>query len=150
MRHVKPLYGQDDLVGFWIRKGYGANWIPGEGYAIGYTNVEGRLVAGFCYTKFTGTTVWMDARCEKDSNWFSPETMFEIWHYPFVQLNCKDLRCYVARSNVESINLIEKQDMELEAVLKDADITGDLLIYKLSKEKIMKWLEPQKTSEGMN
>jgi len=134
-RKVTLVLGQDDAVGYWVHKQFGCEWRPEPGKAFGYVNEQGELVAGFTFQEYNTQTMFINVSAVPKCGWWSEQTSWEVYDYAFRVCKVKDLRSRIISWNTKSIKICEQFGMELEATLKDYDPKGDLLIYKLSKEK---------------
>jgi hypothetical protein len=116
-----------------------------EGRAVGLVDVdeetsEGTLVAGCWFEKWNGVNLYMHIAALPGARWLNREFLAYCFHYPFVELNCKRVTGYIAASNFSSRRFSEHIGFEVEATLKEADPTGDVMIYVLWKDRC-RWLK---------
>lgn len=131
---VQLVLGQDDAVGYWVHNQFGCDWRPDPGKAFGYINEEGQLVAGFTFTDYNKQTIYINVSAVPGCKWWSPQRSWEVYDYVFNVCKCKALRARILSWNHKSIKICEQFGLKLETTLKDHDVKGDLLIYKLNKE----------------
>jgi RimJ/RimL family protein N-acetyltransferase len=130
----------DDAVGVWVHSRLDSRWISGQGNAIGVVDDDNVLVAGVTYTQWTGTNIVMDVAADPKKFWCTPEILYMLFHFPFVQLNCTRVTAPVAASNTRCRRFVGKLGFTLEATLEGACKDGDLLIYRMKKNEC-RWLE---------
>lgn len=115
-----------------------AKWVmePIGSYSESMTAIgdfkDGVLIAGFCFENWNVNNLWGHSRIDK-----SPSKRFWITaaDYIFNQCGCKRFSATVEASNKEAINLNLHIGFEIEAKLKDAGKTGDLLVMVLWRDK---------------
>ncbi|SEO77538.1 hypothetical protein [Nitrosovibrio sp. Nv6] len=96
---------------------------------------DGEIVVGVVYDNYTGTTIFMHIAALPGKKWLTRNFLWFLFYYPFVQLGVKALRGMVPESNAESLRFARGlKGAHLEARLKDAHPSGDMLIYCLRKE----------------
>lgn len=133
----KLVIGQDDYVGPWICARAGGTWVPGRGVTIGLA--EGtQLLAGMLYEDCNGANIIMHCAAE-GSEWMTREFLWFSFAYPFEQLGVRRVTSPVAATNFKARHFVERLGATLEATLKDAHPTGDLLVYCMRKEDC-RWL----------
>lgn len=122
-----------EIVGPWVANKAGWTWTPGRGTAIGLL-LDG-LAAGVIYEEYSGTNVFCHIAAEK----LCPKFMRVIFYYPFIQLGCKRITGPVVSTNTKARRFVERLGFEVEATLDHAHRDGDLIIYRMWKEKCT-WL----------
>ena len=130
--------GMDFLVAPWIFEKTGGTWNPGRGHSIGLRR-DGEIVAGALYEDFNGVNMMVTLAGE-GKYWLNRDFLWFMGWYPFEQVGCKRLTALIAATNAQSIKFSEKIGFVLEATLKEAHPTGDLLVYRLMKEDC-RWLK---------
>lgn len=85
---------------------------------------DGQIVAAALYAEYNGNNVFMHLAGEPGRRWLTREFLFWGFHYPFVQLGCKRMTCWVNADNKDSIRLCLHAGWKLEAVLRNASETG--------------------------
>jgi RimJ/RimL family protein N-acetyltransferase len=136
----RVLHGADDDVGAWIYARTRAQWVRGQGVAIGITSAES-LVAGIAYTMFNGANVWGAIAAEPDHHgrWLSRSILRAIFDYPFRQLGCKRISALVYETNPVSQRFLTRLGFHREATLADAAPDGHMFVYALRAEDC-RWL----------
>ncbi len=100
---------------------------------------HGQLIAGVAYAEWSGPNVVCHIASDGSRRWLTREYLWTIFHYPFVQLNCKRITVCVGQGNSDSRRFVQHLGFALEATLEAAHPTGDLLVYRMWK-KDCKWL----------
>lgn len=140
--------GLDDLIGPWVAEGTGGQWVAGRGTTIGLIDDETqRPLAGVLYEDWNGKNVCVHIRAETGRNWAQREFLWFIFYYPFEQLGASRLTAIVAGGNEKSVEFVERLGFVLEATLKDAHPTGDLLVYVMRKAEC-RWLSLKGARSG--
>ena len=136
---MKILTGCDKMVGPWICSRIGGQWIPGRGVTIGLVHPEKGLVAGVLYEDWNGANITGHVAAVPGRHWLNREFLWYAFYYPFEQLKVKRITGTVPSNNLEAQRFDESLGFELEATLKDAHPEGDILIYRMTKDKC-RWL----------
>lgn len=123
---------QPDLVGTWVALKTGSRWVCGSGTAIGVEK-DGKLIGGITYTNYNHANVWMDVAGE--GKWLSKSLLQLAFEYPFLQMGCRRITGWVDADNEKARQFDEHLGFKLEAVLKDATPTGDVLIYRMYRDE---------------
>lgn len=100
--------------------------------AIGILNGD-RLIAGVVYSEFNGRNITAGIAGE-GRRWLTPEFLWFMFYYPFVQAGARRITACVEQTNVVSQQFVEKLGFELEFSMKEAGKTGDMLIYRMFRE----------------
>lgn len=133
------IVGRDSVVGPWVTAKAGGTWVPGRGATIGLASLEKGLLAGVLYEDWNGANVLMHVAAAPGREWLCREFLWYCFHYPFVELGVKRVTGIVPSTNLEARRFDEHLGFTLEATLKDAHPTGDLLVYAMRKEDC-RWL----------
>jgi RimJ/RimL family protein N-acetyltransferase len=99
---------------------------------------DGRFLGGVIYTGFTGSMVTVHVAGV--GNWASPELMWLIFDYPFMQLQVKKLVCTAGSDNKHSMDIIERVGFKLEYKIEDGIPGGTLNLYSMLREDC-RWLK---------
>lgn len=110
----------------------------GAAVGIGWEK-DGRLVAGVAYNDFNGANMLMHVASDGSRQWLNREFLWAAFDYPFNQAKVKRVTGLVGEGNKEARRFDEHLGFVLEARLKDAHPTGDLLVYKMHREGC-KWI----------
>lgn len=145
------VIGQEDIVIPWVMEKTKSACDERSSKAIGLAK-DGELVAGVVYTEYNKVNV-TGITAGEGKYWLNREFLWFVFYYPFFQLGCKRVTGLIAASNKESIRFHEHLGFVLEATLKDAHPTGDLLVYVMWPENC-RWLslyeEPLNGQENRN
>lgn len=95
---------------------------------------DGRLVAGVAYANWNGVNVECHIASDKSRKWLTRQYLWTIFDYPFNQLGVKRITVCVGEGNRDSTRFVEHLGFILEAKLKAAHPTGDLLIYRMDRQ----------------
>lgn len=127
-----------DLIGPWVVKRAGGDYVPGTATAIGRIR-ERKIIGGILYEDYNGANVLCHIASE-GYHWLNRTFLFQIFDYPFRQLGVKRMTAPVASVNRKARRFVERLGFEAEAVLKDAHPEGDIIIYCMRRENC-RWLE---------
>lgn len=130
MKHI--ITGYDKEVCQWVYEKVGGFWVPGN-VGIGLAR-DNTLIAGVAYDGFNGAQVLMHVRIDDKRALTREFVWFSFW-YPFEQLKVRRVTGLVAKKNKAARSLDEHLGFKLEATLKAAHPTGDLLVYRLFKDE---------------
>lgn len=72
---------------------------------------RGKLVAGVVYHDFSGDNICAGIAGE-GKHWMTPEFLWFMFYYPFIQCNVKTITAYVERANIASQRFVEKLGFE--------------------------------------
>lgn len=96
---------------------------------------DGEVIAAALYVEFNGTNVFVHLAGKPGRRWLTRDFLYWGFHYPFVQLNCKRITCWVEASNADSRRFVEHIGWTHEATLSGAGQNGvDVLIYRMFRE----------------
>lgn len=111
----------------WIAKRTGEFNCFGTDVGIGWLR-GGEIVAGVAYANWNGVNV----ECHiagTGKHWLTRQYLWTIFDYPFNQLGAKRITVCVGEGNHASIRFVKHLGFILEARLKGAHHTGDILIF---------------------
>lgn len=131
------ITGADHIFGPWLAERTGGRWVAGQGSTIGLVG-NGEICGAVLFEAFNGASIMMHCAGE-GKKWLNREFLWFVFYYPFVQLNAKVIISPVESSNLDCIRFIEHIGFKAEATLRNASLTGDLLIYTMGKESC-RWL----------
>lgn len=136
----RVLYGADALVCHWV-----ARRIPGfnisEGArALGVVRGS-ELVAGVVFERWNGVHAEVSIAADPGTAWADRKTLFRLFEYPFMQLDCLALTVVVPQTNLPSLNLATKLGFMPEAIIAFAAHDGSaLLVLKMFREQC-RWIQ---------
>lgn len=119
---------------------YGFGGAQGIGVSI-----DGEIVGGVVYSDFNGANICMHVASDGTKRWMQKRALWMWFDYPFNQCGVKRVSAFVGEKNTESRRLCERVGFKLEARLKGAHPTGDMLIYRMFKNDC-KWIQHEKLS----
>lgn len=102
-------------------------------FAIGLEQ-DGELIAGVIYDQFNGRSIVMQIAAE-GTNWMTREYLRTCFDYPFNHAKVNKIIVTVDSTNTRAMRLDEHLGFQLEATIKDAGHTGDLIVYSMSKDQ---------------
>ncbi len=123
----------------WVTDYAPENGNYGGATGIGLESEYGGLIAGVVYNDYNGPNINMHVAAVPGSRWLNREYLWYCFYYPFEQLKVKRVTGLVGQGNLKSRRFAEHLGFELEAQLKDAHPTGDMLVYVMRRESC-KWL----------
>ena len=100
---------------------------------------EGALVAGVAYSDYNGVNIQMHVASDGTRRWMTREFLWTCFDYPFNQAKVRRVTGLVGEGNAAARRFDENLGFVLEARLKGAHPTGDLLIYCMMKDNC-RWL----------
>lgn len=100
---------------------------------------NGALAAGVAYGDYNGVNIQMHVASDGSKRWMRREYLWACFDYPFNQAGCKRITGLVGEGNKAAQRFDEHLGFELEARLKSAHPTGDLLVYVMWKDNC-KWV----------
>src|SRR3990167_3607700 len=105
----------------------------GTDIGIGWARA-GKLVAGVAYADFSGPNIVCHIASDGSKKWLTRHYLWVVFDYPFNQVGVDRITVSVGEGNSDSRRLVEHFGFKIEARLKGAHRTGDLLIYALWKK----------------
>jgi hypothetical protein len=126
------------LLGVWLATRTDGEYVSGKMKYIGLWDGE-QIVAVSGFEAFNGVSIMM--HCAGDGKrWLNKEFLWFSFYYPFVQLGAKVIISPVESTNLACRRFIEHIGFNIEATLKDCSPGGDLLLYRMGREKC-RWLD---------
>lgn len=120
-------------------------------YGIGAVGIgverNGEIVGGAVLNDWTGANINIHFASNGKKNWVTREFLWFVFYYCFFQVGVKRVSGFIWESNQSSVNFAQRIGGELEARLIDAANDGDVLLFKMTKDKC-KWLQ-RKTYEQL-
>jgi RimJ/RimL family protein N-acetyltransferase len=95
---------------------------------------NGEVIGGVVYDSFYGPSISAHIAGKPGTRWLTRSFLRAMFHYPFVQLGAKRITGPVEASNEAAIKLDQHLGFTLEATLKDAMPSGDLLLFVMWKK----------------
>lgn len=105
----------------------------GTDVGIGWEK-DGRLVAGVAYANWNGVNVECHIASDRSKRWLTRRFLWTIFDYPFNQLGAERITVCVGEGNRDSTRFVEHLGFILEARLRAAHPTGDLLIFCMKRQ----------------
>jgi RimJ/RimL family protein N-acetyltransferase len=130
---LKTIGGDPEVVGPWVMKRAGGSWFSGN-VAIGLWE-DRELLAGVAFDSFNHASVCMHVAAVPGKRWLNKAYLRTCFDYPFKQLGVNKILGLVSSSNLEAQAFDEHLGFVLEATLKDAHPSGDLLIYTMTQDQ---------------
>jgi len=112
--------------------------VKGRGTTIGLEK-DGELVAGVLYEDYNGANVLMHVAAIPGRKWLNRTFLYICFTYPFVQLDCRRVTGIVPSTNWDALRFDIHLGFEVEAVLKDAHPSGDLMVLRMFRENC-RWI----------
>lgn len=125
-----------EAIGRWIHENGGGFVFPGSYTALGWVE-DGRLVAGLAMSHYNGKHVLVNGAILEGR--LPRQFLRAFLFYVFKQLGLPRVTFLVSSANIRSINLMRHLGAVQEATLRDADPSGDLLIFALWPENCKFW-----------
>lgn len=116
-------------AGEWVAKQIKGHYAPHNSVAIGLKRYD-RFNAGVLYEQWNGRSIVAHIAV---AGRMTPAFLAAIFDYPFNVCGAHKVICPVPSDNIRSAKLARNMGFELEARIKDAAPTGDILIHTLSK-----------------
>ena len=107
---------------------------------IGWGPTPDEIHAGVAYCEWNGVNVVCHIASDRTRRWLTRQYLWTIFDYPFRQLNVNRITVTIGEGNMDSRRLAEHLGFELEATLKSAHPSGDLLVYRMFKHSC-RWLQ---------
>lgn len=101
---------------------------------------DGQIIAGVVYNDWNGVNANQHCAALPGSNWMSKALLWYAFDYPFNQLHCKRITGLVGEGNAAARRLNEHLGLVEETRLKDAHPTGDVIVYRMTRE-MCRWLQ---------
>lgn len=112
---------------------FGLDWCRGQKGIV--LKRDGVVIAAAVYVEFNGSNVVVHLAGTPGRRWLNRDFLYWGFHYPFIQLGCKRITCWVESTNADSIKFVEHIGWSREATLSQAGREGsDVYIYKMFRE----------------
>lgn len=134
MRRI--VFKENDRVGSWMQEHGGGYYRVGS-QCIGLEE-NGTLIAGVMYDWHNGASIYMHVAAV-GRHWLSQEFLRICFDYPFNQLKCNVVIGIVAEDNTRAQRFDEHLGFSIEHRIKNADPSGDMIIYTMRKENC-RWI----------
>lgn len=134
MRHVIP--NDPDRVAAWVGRQLQVQFSAHT--AIGLEE-GGDLLAGVVYEGYNGSNIMMHVAASPGRRWMTRTFLHFAFWYPFEQLGCARVTGLVPDDNLQAAAFDEHLGFTLEATLREAHPTGDLLVYRMFRRDC-RWL----------
>lgn len=118
---------------------------PGTFTALGVRR-EGKIVAGVTWAEYNGAHCTCNIAALPGYSLRS--LLVGVLYYSFIELRLNRLTFTVKSTNIPSINFVRHFGATLEATLRGADPSGDLLIFALWPENCPLWNRYYGKKEG--
>lgn len=116
----------------WVRQRFElADFGPAVG--IGWASPD--IIGAVAYNGFTRTNICMHVASDGKCRWLSRTFLKAVFRYPFNTLGCKRVTGVVEASNARALDFDLRLGFELEATMKDACESGDLLILRMYRHQ---------------
>lgn len=135
-RTCNLVLGRDTEVARWTASRLGTESF-GDCSAIGIEK-DGELIAGLVYFCYRHPNIEM-AIASTSPYWANRFTLYHIFYYPLVFLNCQRVTVMVDSTNQKSISLVERLGFVREGLLRQARPDCDVLVYGMLKTEC-RWL----------
>lgn len=96
--------------------------------------LAGPLIAGVLFDNYNGSSICMHVAAE-GSGWLTREYLKVCFDYPFNRAGVKKILGLVDSTNTQARRFDEHLGFQLEATIKDAGKSGDLLIYSMTRQQ---------------
>ena len=127
------IANQHERVGLWACNILGATFNKESSVCFGLEE-DGELIAGVIFDNYRVKSIAMHVAAI-GKRWLCREFLWACFDYPFRQLNVNKVIGYVSEDNLDAQRFDEHLGFTIEAIIKDADQGGDVLIYTMTKEQ---------------
>lgn len=117
-------------VGYWVAARNHQMYHQANSQSIGLKK-DGNIVAGVIYENWNGQSIVCHIAIMGN---LTPTFLAKIFDYPFRQLGLHKIIAPVASVNSESIRLVSNMGFKEEANIKDAHLSGDIVIFTMTKK----------------
>ena len=142
------IWDSPEAVNQWVGQQGGGYAFPGSCTALGYVDETGRLTAGLVFSEANGAHCLVNLAI--NNGVFPPSLLKAGLKYVFNQLKLKRLTFVIKEGNIPSIRLVRKLGATHEATLREADITGNMLIFALFPNNCLIWSKINGQISGRN
>lgn len=131
------IWDSPEQVNQFIGQHGGGYCFPGSFQALGWVNPQGVLTAGLSFHDSNGASCRVNIALSEKT--FPLGLLKAGFFYVFRQLKLKRLTFTIHSANIPSQELVRRLGAIHEATLRDAEPTGDTLIYALFPEDCKLW-----------
>ena len=136
----RVLYGADPLVCRWVSRRIPGFQISPQARALGVVRGTS-LIAGVVFERWNGVHAEVSIAADPGSHWADRETLFRLFEYPFLQLDCQALTVVVPQTNMASLSLATKLGFVPEAIIAFAAHDGSpLIVLKMFRDQC-RWIQ---------
>lgn len=128
---VEVLYGHDRELSAWIGEGLGEEFELHDS-AIGFVK-KGKIIGGVVYHNYRGTGI--EASIYTTERWANKHTLFHIFAYPFITLECLRFSAVTRSRNQSARTFLEKLGFEQEGDIRSAFRDDDGILYGMLKNE---------------
>ncbi|WP_273280948.1 GNAT family N-acetyltransferase [Pseudooceanicola atlanticus] len=133
------LFGADKQVAKWVAERIPGYQVLPDVKAIGVVQ-DFDLIAGVTFEQYNGVNVMASIAATPGSRWADRRTLFGLFYYPFVSLDCHAITLTVSANNLPSLNLATKLGFTGEAIVSFAAHDGsDLVVLKMFRDQC-RWI----------
>lgn len=133
------LFGDDERVARWVADRVDGFVLREGSPALGVLK-DDRLVAGVVFDDYNGIHASVSIAAEPGVLWATRRTLFGLFHYPFVTLDCIALSCVIPSTNLPSLRLCAGLGFHGEAIIRYAAHDGSsLVVMKMLREQC-RWI----------
>jgi RimJ/RimL family protein N-acetyltransferase len=104
-----------------------------------YTSIgldrDGEIIAGVVYDNFSGANVFMHFAGKHGTRWCTRDFLKMVFGFAFDGMGCRRISGFVPASNKCAVNFELNLGCKVEATMKDAHPTGDMLIMKMDRQE---------------
>ncbi len=129
----------------WVAKRTGEFGNFGAAVGIGVERA-GQIIGGCVYNEWNGVNCNMHTAALPRAPWLTRTSLWYFFDYPFNVARVNRITALVGEGNVKSRQLVEGVGFRLEATLKGADPSGDLLVYVMWRDEC-RWLRLERPKD---
>lgn len=111
-----------------------------------YTSIglerDGEIIAGVVYDNYSGSNVFLHFAGKDGARWCTHELLKMVFGYAFDGLGVKRVSGFVPVSNKTAVDFELHLGCKVEAVMKDAHPTGDMLIMRMTRAEC-RWVSAE-------
>ena len=104
---------------------------------------ENGLIAGVVFSDYNGANINMHVASDRTKRWMTRELLWMVFDYAFNQAHVRRITGLVGEGNTEAQNFDKHIGFKLETTLEAAHPTGDLLVFKMTREDC-RWLNSRR------
>jgi hypothetical protein len=141
------IYGADEEIAGWVGKKIPDYTLMPGARSLGVIK-DDRIVAGVVFERCNGHHVEASIAALPGSDWADRRTLFQLFAYPFLQLEVQAVTVLVSMANLESLNLATKLGFAPVAFVPFAARDGaPLIILQMTIEQC-RWLKHGQGQQG--